>query len=334
MNAVEKIINNIQKYLEDPPLVILGSGASMPYGLPSMGDLMKEIQKDEVIKKDPNFLMLNDKLEELGLEAGVDAVELSEDTLNRIRNIVWTAINKKDFDYLDGHDFEAPIEFKRLLYKIINTSKNKVVVVTTNYDRLAEYAGDAIGATVVTGFEGSLIKTLEISSEQKRIQRTRMRERIVELWKVHGSLDWFYVKDKGKSVCLPLSRNIPQGFYPLIIPPGKQKYYKTHEDPYRTMITQSDNAFISAQSYLCIGYGFNDKHIQPKLLEQVRHGKPIVVLARTATDSCIKHIRTSDVSRHMIFEKGSEGKTIVLMNGEKYEISGNYWELENFLKIW
>ena len=34
----------LQGYLENSPLIVLGSGASMPYGLPSMGTLAEEIK--------------------------------------------------------------------------------------------------------------------------------------------------------------------------------------------------------------------------------------------------------------------------------------------------
>lgn len=45
--------------------------------------------------------------------------------------------------------------------------------------------------TTVTGFEGSLIKKLELPSTSLKTKRIRARERVVDVWKVHGSLDWF-----------------------------------------------------------------------------------------------------------------------------------------------
>lgn len=38
----------LQGYLENSPLIVLGSGASMPYELPSMGGLAEEIRKSIV----------------------------------------------------------------------------------------------------------------------------------------------------------------------------------------------------------------------------------------------------------------------------------------------
>lgn len=61
-------------------------------------------------------------------------------------------------------------------------------------------------------------------------------------------------------------KKFPTGYTPLIVPPGKEKYSTTHEEPYRTIIEEADKEFKRAGSFLCIGYGFNDSHIQPKLI--------------------------------------------------------------------
>ena len=54
MNWTE-CIGVLQGYLENNPLIVLGSGASMPYGLPSMKILAEEIKKSDSIISDPNF---------------------------------------------------------------------------------------------------------------------------------------------------------------------------------------------------------------------------------------------------------------------------------------
>lgn len=45
----------LQGYLENSPLIVLGSGASMPYELPSMSELAEEIKKSVVVGSDPNY---------------------------------------------------------------------------------------------------------------------------------------------------------------------------------------------------------------------------------------------------------------------------------------
>lgn len=42
----------LQGYLENSPLIVLGSGASMPYELPSMGGLAEAIKTSDIVISD------------------------------------------------------------------------------------------------------------------------------------------------------------------------------------------------------------------------------------------------------------------------------------------
>jgi hypothetical protein len=104
------------------------------------------------------------------------------------------------------------------------------------------------------------------------------------VWKVHGSIDWFLNAD-GVAVALPYRDQYPETFTPLLVTPGTSKYEITHQEPFRSIMANADAALSQANSYLCIGYGFNDRHIQPKLVERARHdGVPIVILAKKLSD--------------------------------------------------
>ena len=74
MNWTE-CIGVLQGYLENNPLIVLGSGASMPYGLPSMKILAEEIKKSDSIISDPNFSVFFTAMDGLGLEEAIDSVE-------------------------------------------------------------------------------------------------------------------------------------------------------------------------------------------------------------------------------------------------------------------
>ena len=323
----------LQGYLENSPLIVLGSGASMPYELPSMGGLAEEIKKSSIVISDPNYSSLCTAVDNLGLEGAIDTVNLLPQTLHEIRSVVWKAVNVKDLLYFEQHPIDPPKALVELIKKVLAPTPNKAAIVTTNYDGLAEYAADGVGATTVTGFEGSLIKKLELPSTSLKTKRIRARERVVDVWKVHGSLDWFVAPD-GTIASFPLARTIPENFQPLIVPPGKDKYSSTHDEPYRTIIAEADNAFVQAGAYLCVGYGFNDEHIQPKLLAQITNGKPIVVLARTMTQACKKHIVEAGISKYLIFEFFDPTHTKVYGNGWEEIYEGQYWLLDNFMKIW
>ena len=326
-------LTQIQTFLQNSPLIVLGSGASIPYGLPSMSALAEEIEKYQAEISDSNFSSFCALLPLLGLEAALDQADLQEETHMRIRQIVWSYVNDKDLEFWSDYSSEQEFAIAKLISKVMQAAPNKATVITTNYDRLAEYAADHIKATAITGFEGSLIRRMEFPTTQTAQQRIRARERQVEIWKVHGSLDWFS-KEADDVISFPLAKDVPSQYVPLIIPPGKDKYRNTYQEPFRSVISKADAAFSQAGSYLCVGYGFNDEHIQPKLIAEVEKGSPIVVLARAMTDACRRLVVDSTASRFLVLESASAGKTRAYGKGWTEEYDGEFWQLDEFMKVW
>lgn len=326
-------LSQIQTFLQNSPLIVLGAGASMPYGLPSMHDLAVEIEKHQAEITDSNFPAFCTLLPSLGLETALDQANLQLDTHNTIRKIVWEHVNGKDLEFWNNYSTEQEFALSKLISKVMQAAPNKATVVTTNYDRLAEYAVDHIKATVITGFEGSIIRRMEFPSATVAQRRVRVRERQVEVWKVHGSLDWF-CKGTDDIISFPLTKNVPVHHTPLIIPPGKDKYRNTYQEPFRSVISKADAAFSQAGAYLCVGYGFNDEHIQPKLIAEVEKGRPIVVLARTMSDACKRLVVDSAAKSFLVIEAAEAGKTRVHGKGWTEVYDGEFWQLEEFMKVW
>ena len=328
-------LQQIQTFLETKPLIILGSGSSAAYGLPLMNELSDEIRNHSNKFDATEFAALCNNLSSMNIEEAIDKSTLSESSLEVLRRIVWKFINERDLGLLqDIYLKKVDFALAKLLSIIIRPTPNIANIVTTNYDRLAEYATDLIRATAVTGFEGNLIRISEFPNATTSNKRILNRERVVNIWKVHGSLDWFSDNNNG-IVSFPLAPDIPFTYSPLIIAPGKGKYSVTHSEPYRDIITQADNTFSKAGSYLCIGYGFNDDHIQPKLIEQIKNGKPIVVLCHTATEACKQNVISTEVKKYVVIEYSSDGKTSVIGNGYSGIYDGDFWNLSDFIKaVW
>ena len=81
----------------------------------------------------------------MGLEEAIDQSDLPSDLSNQVREFVW--------DYISRHDiqlFKKLIASKtgfamaELLHKVLMPTPNAATVITTNYDRVAEYAADII----------------------------------------------------------------------------------------------------------------------------------------------------------------------------------------------
>jgi len=319
----------IQEYLSNAPLIVLGSGASAAFGLPTMVSLANEIESHASDFSDPAFFDFCSKIKSDGFESAMDKSALNDESKARIRALIWSSVNEKDFMFFEKLRGMGTFSIAELFKKLIAATPLRVNVVTTNYDRLAEYAADLIGASVVTGFEGSLIRSFEDENQALINRRVAARERTIKIIKVHGSLDWF--SDGSNLISYPLSRIIPDALKPVIIPPGKEKYYETHEDPYRTLITQADKAFKDANSYLCLGYGFNDEHIQPILLREIRHDKPIVVLTKNMTSACESHLSDNHIKKKIIIEESGDNSMITGVDGKNEIFKGAFWTLEGFL---
>ena len=169
-----------------------------------MCDLAVEISKHSSEFMDSKFDSFCTALSTQGLEQALDQGSLQKETNEGIRRIVWNHVNDKDLDFWRDYSFDNSFALSDLISKIIQASPNKASIVTTNYDRLAEYATDHIGATAITGFEGALIRRMEFPTSVTAKRRVRSRERQVEIWKVHGSLDWF-CKNDDSIISFPLA---------------------------------------------------------------------------------------------------------------------------------
>src|SRR5699024_8510714 len=96
----------------------------------------------------------------------------------------------------------------RLLNHMFRTSLKTLSIVTTNYDRLAEYACDHGRIHHDTGFSHGYFRTQEAQSEVKQARKAN-------IWKVHGSLDWFQ-SPFNDVIAIPGARETPDQHVPQI----------------------------------------------------------------------------------------------------------------------
>ena len=97
----EQVARLAQKYIENRPVVVLGCGSSMHYGLPSMANLSEELL-DRIKLDDAKWARFKAKLEDTkDLEASLNDTELSESVLKHIVEEAWRIITKKDIEIYD-----------------------------------------------------------------------------------------------------------------------------------------------------------------------------------------------------------------------------------------
>lgn len=335
---LESAIELGQECLKSSPVIVLGSGASVPFGLPSMSGLAQHLGKSDpkgVLNKQNSqaWQEFVDKLEKQDLENALAEADLNESLSDYVVRETWKLINAADLSFLDK-SVGAPnvLPLGRLYRYLFSSTQRGMAVVTTNYDRLAEYAADFSGLSHYTGFTYGYLRRRQSGSPIYFSQGGRTA-RTVNIWKVHGCLDWFMDSDH-QTIGLALAKSVPEGFRPAIVTPGVTKYAQTHLEPFRTIITGADNALMQANAYLCVGFGFNDDHIQPKLMERWQQGDALlVILTKGLTESVRDMLTRASGQTFLALEESPTGTQMwsdEYPDGELLD-GVNWWQLGAFM---
>lgn len=155
--------------------------------------------------------------------------------------------------------------FIRTLSK--RTPKQKrLKLFTTNYDLAFENAASNNGVIVIDGFEFSKPSRFNpawfnydvVNRTQANEQAGAYLSNLMHLYKLHGSIDW--VKKEGS--IRKLTYGDKDKCEPIFIYPSSSKYQTSYDSPYIDMMS----AFLEAvqkpkTSLLCVGFGFNDNHL-------------------------------------------------------------------------
>lgn len=335
---LDALLKQLQDWTNRVPLIILGSGASVPFRLPSMWALGEHI-KNSISFVDVDDQQQFEKFKVLfdtngDLEATLSELQLRDNVLNEIVCKTWELVNKSDLEaYEQFLQTKDDFPLAKLTEYLLSTANKKLSIVTTNYDRIAEYAASFAKAIICTGYAQNYIGHFSNAIHQNPLTTIKGYHGQVNIWKVHGSLDWFKTKND-ENIQLPLRHSVPFDGKPSIVTPGLSKYLETHNEPYRTIFAQADNEIEAANGFLCIGYGFNDIHVQPKLIEKIK-SKPIIVLTKELTPKTKQAILSGNCKQYILMEEinGTDTKVYSSSFGEDIIPNVNYWALKEYLEL-
>lgn len=324
--------------IADVPVMVLGSGASCAYGIRGMDPLAEYLMERvapensdadswEAVKAE---LRRNNDLEE-ALQKVTVPEHLRRQIVSHTRQMILED-ERAIYEKLVTGDTVLGLSH---LFRHLFQSTHKVVdVVTTNYDRLVEYAACHAKFRCNTGFSDGALRHFHCQKSDVNHYARQANFRCVDIWKVHGSIDWF---QNGAAPPMGLldHTTLPETFSSLIVTPGVAKYSKTHQEPFRSVISFADRALSNARGFLCVGYGFSDDHIEPKLIQRSDDLQPpVVILARTLRPGAQKFLEQHMHSKVVAFEKDGNGTRVyteqhkdgVLFQGEPL------WSLEGLLQ--
>lgn len=280
---------------------LLGSGCSSG-AIKTMGVTFKDskdkiediIEEKELNPRFIDYIEENDSnIEEYlnWLNKGMDFLKDDSDEQDGCKSIFEQVkedlINSITIDYFNDGDKDK--EIKETLNKYITfynqifncreyKPNNPINVFTTNYDLFNEIALEKSNVNYINGFTGSVVREFSpnvynlriVDEEDKYKDQWNPIRKFVRLYKLHGSIDWYYEEYKKdyKIVQKSYQANLGNNFHNVIIYPTLEKHFETLMSPYSELFREMDIVLQKPDTTLIvIGYGFGDEHIN-NLIQQ------------------------------------------------------------------
>lgn len=338
INTIKK---KIQDFFQEGTVTIVGSGLSLAEGIPGMGELAKELQTEI-----PRFLSVADDVKlwkqidselakGIGLEEALHNTRPSVHVEECIRKVTARYIGKADKSILaDIVKKGKYLRFSEYLQRF--TIRNQgMTVITTNYDRLIEYACESNNIMVDTLFTGKYIARFKpeqskyasctgVQRKNGKVIGLKYSPRVIVL-KPHGCLSWHLIND------VPYSISDYTADDSLIITPGLNKYREGYSVPFDTHRAWANEEIDKAQRYIIIGYGFGDDHLETHLIQQLHGGKPALIFTYALSakaEKVIKECRNVTAFCHI-----NSNDTKVITATEEIILSGiNLWDLHEMIR--
>lgn len=337
---LDEVKRIIQDFFQENTVTIIGSGLSLAEGIPGMSALATELMsRMPSLLSDPSDADIWSKIATnmnsgTGLEQALHDIKPTPAIEEHIRKITAQYIGNAEADVLsDIVKNNKELRFSKYLNHF-NIRNNNFVVITTNYDRLIEYACEINGIRVDNLFVGKFLarfdpehsKYLFCKNIVKRGGKTvaEFAPRVT-VFKPHGCLSWHMVDG------IPFSLTQSCFDDALIITPGINKYKEGYNAPFDTHRAKANAAIDSAQRYIIIGYGFGDDHLETHLVRQLKNGKPALILTHSLSEKTRDLISTC---RNIIgiCSKDTDNSAVVTQSGETIFSNLNLWDLNEMLK--
>lgn len=338
IDTIKKII---QDFFKEGTVTIVGSGLSLAEGIPGMGDLAKELQaKIPTMLTDVEDIDIwdqinNDLTSGVGLEETLHNTKPSAFVEESIRKI--TAKYIGDYDkriFIDVVKNSKTLRFSQYL-KQFNIRNRNMTVITTNYDRLIEYACEANDIMVDTLFVGKYLARYKpdqskysccIGIQQRKGKGTTLQYAPkITLLKPHGCLSWHLIDNDPYSIMnYPVEDS-------LIITPGLNKYREGYSVPFDTHRARANEEIDRAQQYIVIGYGFGDDHLETHLVKQLHSGKPALILTYELSLSAGQLVNECKNVTAICHANSTDSK-VINAEGETILQGINLWDLHEMIK--
>jgi hypothetical protein len=340
-------------------LVLTGAGSSMGVGGKSMNELWDKAERsyyidekeDEETKEkviiDSDFKALCTKLNfnytTKNLESLLSKiegvikfqedleVELHDSSKKRISEfrteIFELIVNECTIPTPSPDDFPHKIFLDKILQRKLTNPRVKLF--TLNYDTLFEDAARLSNAILIDGFSYTFPRTFSgrffdydiVQREGSKLkEEDNFVQRVLHLHKLHGSINWTRKRDTNEVVM----EQEPE--IPLMVYPRESKYEDSYEQPFFEMMARFQRNLRQSNDTLliCIGYSFNDKHIN-SAIEEALNQNPGFRLAVVDPG-----INSENASMTEIRKNALKTNRIMMVSETFSDFASNYPEIQTY----
>lgn len=194
---------------------------------------------------------------------------------------------KSEKDFLGAKTVNTALSYLKsflISFASRTASRDRLHIITTNYDRFIEHACDTAGILTLDRFTGKITPVFRTNKLELDYHynppgirgEPRYVEGVLKYTKLHGSLDWQF-KDKSiTKTPLPFGADdkhpgIPEKpFDHVVIYPNSAKDIETIYYPYAELFRDFSSAVCGPNSVVVTyGYGFGDSHVNRILADML-----------------------------------------------------------------
>lgn len=348
----DELFGEVQKIFRASPAVLVGSGFSSGYGLPGMWDLgehlLANVEGALTSNEAKGLWRSASDAVKANLEGGLNTIpqgaagrdELVHAIRGETAKLILSATSAAEQTIL-GQGLagaHAPARLLRLLFNGAAQNAESIPVITTNYDTLLELFCDLAELPLDTGFTGfrrrkpraapifqTQYSRVWAAEKKGGYQADHRPCKTVRLHKPHGSISWLATLSGPVEVLNDVS-----GAARAIVVPGPSKYQDALVNTlFDSMRTEMNTALGGASALLCLGFGFNDDHLQGVIKARLEAHMPMILLTRDPTES-IEKLLQAHPHAIAIFRHNTGARC--LWNGQFYVSEEPLWQLDDFLK--
>jgi hypothetical protein len=209
-------------------------------------------------RNDTNVEDMLSHIRALRAVVGKDKVrELSAENLDKLDEKICNIIH----ELADKSLPNTQTPYHRIASWVDDVGRDKPVeIFTTNYDLLTEQALEDCRVPYFDGFAGTRKPFFDL----RAMEEDMLPPRWARLWKLHGSLNWYQVENKG---VFRGATTEPQNTK-RVIHPSHLKYDESRRMPYLAMLDRLRAFLKQPTSALVIcGYSFRDKHLNEVIFQ-------------------------------------------------------------------